>query len=593
VPDFFPWGYVGVDLFFTISGYLLIPKMIYLFDNPKPRMAFGIFIRRRLARLLPPFYAMLVLMLPLYAIFGFPNQHYDLWKMAISGVVGLANFAAYETNGDYFQDGTNPLTHIWSLSAEEQCYFFTPILIYFIFKLQRRRKSSFQITIIIAMLSFIASVLLQIFPSINSFFGIGNAVSFSYYSPIPRLVEFCLGGAAALSAPKLVKNITFSFFGLSTLFLNVLENSETLVGLIVAIFFASTCLSAKGINDPINHFLIPLKWIGDRSYSIYLYHLPVISIFKIYSDSFFTLLLSLIAILILGHVSYKTIETYGLSKSQSLHRVPVPKYSIYLTFTLVLFFVMFKSNYFGQFGKEIRIEYDGTGTRFSKTFMDTRCLSSHPCILDESRSRRILLVGDSRAEMYSRVLFLEAQKHGYGLDIWTSPGCRIYFETFLDKENPVDCFSKNTNLRKYLRDSTYDKIVVAEAIYSDSNLELMKSALKELLKSANEVYLFKEIPLYHYEKLFLQAPPLALRHYSPPPQVRKLNIKNQHLAQRKVIYSYAEDLGIDLIDPNNALCGNIYCFRFLDGKWLYFDPSHLSSDGANLISDEIAQIVFR
>jgi hypothetical protein len=96
--------------------------------------------------------------------------------------------------------------------------------------------------------------------------------------------------------------------------------------------------------------------------------------------------------------------------------------------------------------------------------------------------------------MYSRVLFLEAQKHGYGLDIWTSPGCRIYFETFLDKENPVDCFSKNTNLRKYLRDSTYDKIVVAEAIYSDSNLELMKSALKELLKSANEVYLFKESP---------------------------------------------------------------------------------------------------
>lgn len=134
-PEYFSFGYVGVDIFFVLSGFL-ITQIIYTKLN-KNEFNFVEFYRNRIRRVFP---AMIIVILVAYLIgylFMFNAEFNQLLKHIKSSVLFYENFRLISEVGYWDEAGQlKPLLHFWSLSIEEQFYIFWPFLIYIFYKLQ-------------------------------------------------------------------------------------------------------------------------------------------------------------------------------------------------------------------------------------------------------------------------------------------------------------------------------------------------------------------------------------------------------------------------------------------------------------------------
>ena len=184
-PDMLKGGFIGVDVFFVISGYLI--GGIILRDLRDGRFSFWDFYARRILRIFPA----LIVVLTAVLIFGWfalwPNEYSSLGKHAVSGTLFISNLLSW-MESSYFDTSVRytPLLHLWSLGIEEQFYIFFPFLIWLSFK--NRILQSFVI-IFLGLLSFLDNLYL---------FRIDARADF--YSPFARLWELLAGaGLASLS----------------------------------------------------------------------------------------------------------------------------------------------------------------------------------------------------------------------------------------------------------------------------------------------------------------------------------------------------------------------------------------------------------
>ena len=130
--NIFSNGYLGVDAFFVISGFVVSPLIINIFScEPKDfKNNISLFWYKRLFRLAPALVITLVSSALLVSMFG---RTYDLatfYKQGLGVNLMLANLVANNVSKDYFHSGPNPLIHTWSLSVEEQIYIFLPAVIF-------------------------------------------------------------------------------------------------------------------------------------------------------------------------------------------------------------------------------------------------------------------------------------------------------------------------------------------------------------------------------------------------------------------------------------------------------------------------------
>tara|TARA_B110000261_G_C12958295_1_gene307360 strand:- start:20 stop:592 length:573 start_codon:yes stop_codon:yes gene_type:complete len=156
--EFFPLGYLGVDLFFVISGYLITRNILK--DYKDKKFSFKIFYLKRIRRILP---ALLVVLLVTTIASTFILLVADINKFSESMLASLgfvANFYFWITGG-YFStsDELKPLLHLWSLSVEEQFYLFFPLFLIIIFKTFK----SFSIHIFFIVFAIIVSYGINIF----------------------------------------------------------------------------------------------------------------------------------------------------------------------------------------------------------------------------------------------------------------------------------------------------------------------------------------------------------------------------------------------------------------------------------------------
>jgi peptidoglycan/LPS O-acetylase OafA/YrhL len=593
-PNTFWYGYLGVDIFFGISGYLLIPRMLKIFDQKHKTNQFLVFFRRRLQRLLPPFYVLLSIFIPIIFLLGYPAQHETIFKLSLSGLLGMGNFGAYIYSGDYFEPKINPMLHIWSLSAEEQCYFLTPI-IFMIILFVRKKMALEKLPQYCCFVLLGFQIITILTPNLYEALGIFNGKVFSYYSPLPRLIEFCIGGiASTVSFRKSIKYDLVIFLGMLTLIR--LENSPTNIGLLVCYFICNVFIRNLGVFNKLNFHRLsePLSWVGDRSYSVYLYHLPAIYISQIYFSGFLYYLISIIATLFLGTFSYKYVEMrFGLLKDYPT-RNNSQKLLVFIVITILLCLVIENKNYFGKVERFLYINYDGTSKEHKNSFMNLRCKSLSPCefYTKSDKSFDIILIGDSRAEMYSRVIYELAEMNNLNLLIWTSPGCRLFFDGFAREDQFGECLTRNTRLLNYLEKSRPSKIVISQAVYVSSNLKKMKEALSTLTSISSEIFLIQEIPIYRDVETFLVAKPIL---YSKPVNskfVPERELNNLNHEAQKHLYDYAKTLDIELINPWPIFCEDKVCTRYENGRWLYSDTGHLSSEGANKTRELLRSVIF-
>ena len=300
--------YIGVVLFFVISGYL-ITEILYERDD-----SYFKFIKRRYTKIFPPLIAVLTLScLAFYYFYGFINI--KLIFNSLSSLFGLSNIYQIYSGMSYFERSGDlfPLLHTWSLSIEIQFYVIFPFLIYLFKKLKLNTKF---IAAIILILSLISGGIMFYKEYMN------YDISAIYYGTDTRIFSILIGAAFYFIfkdeelKPKKVNIVSYIFLGLIILIVLSVDYSSksNYYGLLYLISILGGFITVTSIKTGFLDFnslmAKPLSKLGEHSYVYYLWQYPIM----VYSLEYFkwsdvdynyTVILQIIILIVLSEISYK------------------------------------------------------------------------------------------------------------------------------------------------------------------------------------------------------------------------------------------------------------------------------------------------
>ncbi|TIH36623.1 acyltransferase family protein [Subtercola vilae] len=329
-------GFVGVDIFFVISGFLITGILV------RDRNGTGIptetdtshpiarFYARRVRRIVPAAATVLIATVGgAWFLFNQTRALETVWD-AVASFFYTANWRFAAVGTDYFQAAgpTSPLQHFWSLSVEEQFYLVWPWLLLLLFALapgrgrgQARTRARFVVGSVIAAI--------VAFSFVYAVFETAASPTTAYFSTLSRAWELAAGALLALTAPQFRKlpaaaRFVLGWLGLLVLLACILLMSDTLPfpGPWAAAPVAGTLLVlAAGIGGPQGHLFLltnPLsRFVGNISYSLYLWHFPVI----VFSLQLVPVETPQNLALVAGMIVALSVVTYYLVE-QPLHRSP-------------------------------------------------------------------------------------------------------------------------------------------------------------------------------------------------------------------------------------------------------------------------------
>jgi peptidoglycan/LPS O-acetylase OafA/YrhL len=336
-------GLLGVSVFFTLSGFLITGILITAWDRSR-RIPFGRFYLGRARRLLP---ALAVVLLTVLAVTALVDRSAlgQRWDETVAAAFYVSNWFTIRTGSSYFDlfAGPSPLEHLWSLAVEEQFYLVWPVLLLVLLRLTGGRKP--RVALIAAGLAAASFVLLAVLAHA----GIDNTRP--YEGSDTRAGELLVGAALALvyrptrikRTPPLAVRAGVDVTGLaallgivwmvtstSTFSLSLYRGGLALLALLSALLLVAVSypgsLSGRLLGSPLP------RWLGERSYGIYLWHMPVVAFTPHHElgapgDWFWPATLDLALTLVLASLSWTLIEDpvrrHGL---RSLVRRPVVPY---------------------------------------------------------------------------------------------------------------------------------------------------------------------------------------------------------------------------------------------------------------------------
>lgn len=320
-----PGGFLGVDLFFVLSGFLITGLLVREYSE-SGSIRLDLFYERRLYRILPPVLVLLVLVSVFYSWLKVSDYwEQDYWTSVLSVLFFLANLVP---------GGLGPLVATWSLAIEEQFYLIWPVVL--IFHLNRVWWRARLIPLLLSVLMF--GSLLRTWLWL-----LGVNPWFLYRFTPTRLDGLLLGGIAALvvdgvlvrqvirrlSDFRVPESILFSLVALLPGFRRTAAFLYWGGFAVFAFLFAILVLCI--VNETQKRWYLsmlvsaPLVWLGKRSYGIYLYHLPIFSLLEplrtLHSVGNFVLIsiLRIAVVLVFAELSYRWIETPILRRKAALN----------------------------------------------------------------------------------------------------------------------------------------------------------------------------------------------------------------------------------------------------------------------------------
>jgi len=636
-----PQGYLGVDMFFVISGYVISLSTIRNVRSEK-RFNWQYFYRRRVRRLLPgaAIVAILSSLFALLALSPFGPQQKTA-TMLMSVATYSTNFALMKSNYYALDSTSNPLLHFWSLAVEEQFYFlWGPVVLAAVAINARRNRLSTRVALMIcgalvAVISLALFVLMTRYESTiiswPGFRGLAqdgfSPSSFAFYSPFTRGWEFMTGvGIALVDSRRLRKNsqtalahciatlgLALTIFGISNFF-GVWDSSmSNTSGLspwaIISTVLGTSALLWAGNRQAFTNSLFalrPLTYMGDISYTLYLWHWPI-SVFgiAIFGRNHWVVALGLLLTLLFSAVQYHFVED-PFRKGHLYPQGTVTK--LVVSFLVVASVLMVGLNFSAS---KIGVKLIGTTPeQLIRHVTDEPCPAQRVTIGEASTCRYrpkrvnglVILVGDSTAKSLSDGFITAAHNLGLEAMVFHQSGC-----PFQVGDSPFNQYCQSGNRRNNdiwsaIRILRPVAVVVSNLNYlyvRDIGLPNMPIGPTRVVWANETQKIFAQLQKLEINGLLVQSVPefasdvryeeTILTQHVIGEDRTVLNRGNEFLNKMDANAVMKVFDGRSILNLYRKFCTSDLCSQVKDGKFMYEDGSHLSSLGSMVVSPEVEQ----
>jgi peptidoglycan/LPS O-acetylase OafA/YrhL len=600
-PKSMPGGFIGVDVFFVISGYLI--SAIILRDLNQGNFSFKHFYMRRIKRILPALLTVLSACLT-FGWFALLSDEYQLLgKHTAGGALFISNILLWGESG-YFDTiaELKPLLHLWSLGIEEQFYLFWPLILWLASKFKFNLLAT---TLVLLIGSFI----------LNLFELSANPVA-DFYSPLTRFWELLIGATLAWwtlqekkSPLSTATTQWLSILGMFFIFLGckVIDKNSAFPGWLALLpVLGATSLIAAGENAWINRFLLSnriIVWIGVISFPLYLWHWPILVFAKFIEGdevrSHIRFWLMILAV-ILSWLTYTFIEKPIRFGSQSAKKV----YALLLWLALlaalgVHIFLNDGYPFRAQLNNStitetVRDQLVGADWKYKQ---NQTCLKQHPfeqvkeygwwfCIQNKDEPPSIIILGSSFANhLYPGFIYNQQLQHRSILNIGA---CSVALED--DDPNTIGthpcAYKRPSSQRAFIHQLIAQQNTVKFVILSGFSAQVtepyLESIRKEVLalrKHHVQLIVFTSHVQPGFDPRLCFSAPLRkeLRDCTFPSS--KLNtLQEQFEPIRKTILK-ADPTAL-FFDPNAMYCDGKVCSFISNGMPLNRDHGHFSEYGS-------------
>lgn len=622
-----PGGFTGVDMFFVISGYV-ITLMLMREWHQNGRIHLGNFYLRRFKRLVPALGVMVSVTL-LASLFFLPpiGEENRVLYTAAGALLFAANFVIDLLTGDYFavRSQTNPLLHTWTLAVEEQFYVLFPLLLIAGLLIGSRwwnsRRGALLVITAVSTVSFGLAVIASIFE-----LPVGESL-FGFYSPVSRAWEFGVGALIALLHPWL-RSLTSQYAGSIAVFgailvtagLIAIDSTTPFPGLwtLLPVLGTAALLIAGELNadNPTSRALSgrALGWIGDLSYSLYLWHWPIIVIVHLtWPSSTTATVIAAAASLIPATASYYFIE-------RRFRHAPTPdRRSIVLFIAKVIWLPVL--TWVAAWWIATRIVAPFVRDEIGQPTLDNIADESG-CITEEGFSadwadqcwwgqqrpgEPIYLIGDSNAAHFGESIIGVGENLDRPVQILTAPSCIPLREMTVVYDFGVEvfpwCSEYNRFVYDYLDQAQPGTVVIAfsdvlswsdDRFYlptpdaqlvggSESKAELLESLLladaNSLVERGHDLAFVKTVPQFRTPGPPWDPQECNLVQLAADDCARDVTIESLDSTQRfnrDAITHVAVQTGSPLVDPRQELCDDEVCSTGDNGFLTYRDDIHIS-----------------
>jgi peptidoglycan/LPS O-acetylase OafA/YrhL len=619
-PNSFSSGFIGVDIFFVISGFLITKAIIN--DLNHNRFSIKEFYVRRVKRIFPAlcFVISCVILFGWFALLG--NEFKQLGKHIAAGSAFLSNLF-YWAEAGYFDHSAElkPLLHLWSLGIEEQFYIFYPLILALIF----RKKINF---IKSTGLIILVSLLLNLYLSYSD-------LTQAFYSPFSRFWELMLGGTLAWI--EIYKHELVHKIKIKELFKIKGQNWASTLGILLLIlafmlikkdsifpgFWATlpilgtVLIIFAGPHSILNKVFLSNKlmiWTGLISYPLYLWHWPLISFANILENgklTFNTQISIIFLSFVLAWLTQKFIEEplrFGKKEKQNIKIKFLLGYSLFIFLTGVL---IYQNNGFIKIRPWV-MEQSKIAKRFE---WPSHLIKDNSCGIDEfyynknikfclksipNKPATIAIIGDSHANhFYWGLENIYRSKNENLINIGLS-ACLPFYDAEIQNQNCkkdmnkiLDYVLQEKNIHTilfsffsgYLHADTKLKIMVDE--YGDEEYFNEKAIMTfdKFIKSNKKIMLIEDNPRLTFQTInCFNLRPFNL---TSQPYVRKncftnLNdiVQRENLYHKQIEKLKTKFTKIKFISANNFICDTEKCFGAKDNLIIFRDTNHITLEAS-------------
>ena len=620
-----PGGFVGVDIFFVVSGYV-IARLLLRELEATGAISLREFYARRARRLLPALVAVtaVTLGISLLVLSPFGEQ-----QDAIAAARATALFGAnlyFLRQQAYLELAENPLRHMWSLGVEEQFYALMPLLIVAVAWAARHLR--FRVTTVLGVgvaistaVSFTGSYLLSS--------GRGSTLMdrwvgatpdrVAFFSPATRAWEFGVGIACALVPVVVVAagvrrgaRLAWRAVGMaggvglawSAVALDVLDRFPGTAALAPVLGTAALILASAGDTATTRVLSARwLTWIGDRSYGWYLWHWPfVVAAEALWPDRPWVLIVASIVALGPTMVSYAYLEQ-PIRRRVNLHGRRAVALGVACTAIPLALAWPTGVGTSAISGRPFEVRDAWTESRAAVIRgcfgVDQRSWRASHCLVGGSGGPIVGLVGDSHAASVSDGVIAAGRE--WSVAIVSQPGCPLMrfgplgsdgcgaatAETLaiVDRVGARVLVIANAATRYVVLEREGGTPQIAEE-RRETYVDAYVRTVEALVLEGRRVVVILEVPTMTFSRR------VSLLRPNPAPLVTPLaNQVDRNEIARMIVERLGGDDRISIVDPAPILCPSSACSPIIGGEWAYMEASHLGPYGASLLSGVIGEAI--